>query len=246
MAHQIELHQFLFSNFCEKVRWTLDYHGMAYDSVEYLPFWHVRPVKRLSGQSAVPVIRIGEQIQPNSADIVAMLDSMGEKDSLIPSEEPGRQHALEWQRRLDDSGATIRGAMFHDFMVDRRFFFRVITSGQQGAFRLRMYGATFVMIFPLMKKILNKRAPDAAALREQVMVLLDEVEQAQSEAGYLAGDSFSIADLTAASLLYPLFFPSGTPASEVAESHECGRMWLARWREHPAGDYVRRMYRDHR
>ncbi|MFT4046122.1 MAG: hypothetical protein QM661_05430 [Solimonas sp.] len=66
------------------------------------------------------------------------------------------------------------------------------------------------------------------------------------QTGYLVGDRFSIADLTAAVILFPTCLPPEYPVA-VPEPRPAGwQRWLGRWRDHAGCDYVRRMYREHR
>jgi hypothetical protein len=44
----IELYQFPFSHYCEKVRWALDYKGIAYRTVNLLPGFHFRYLAKLA------------------------------------------------------------------------------------------------------------------------------------------------------------------------------------------------------
>ena len=55
----IELYQFPFSHYCEKVRWALDYKGIAYRTVNLLPGSHFKHLAKLAPKSSVPVLRDG-------------------------------------------------------------------------------------------------------------------------------------------------------------------------------------------
>ncbi len=50
----IEFYQFPFSHFCEKARWALDYKGVAYRTVNYLPVFHFIPVRTIAPQVERP------------------------------------------------------------------------------------------------------------------------------------------------------------------------------------------------
>ena len=65
---------------------------------------------------------------------------------------------------------------------------------------------------------------------------------------YLIGDSFSVADLTFASLAAPILLPTQHPVAmpPLDEFPEAARTQIAKWRESPAGEFGLRMYRDHR
>ncbi len=236
----LHLHRFPFSNFCEKALWALDYKGAFYTTSEYLPFAHMRPIRKLSGQTAVPVLEAGGMIITGSANIVAYVDQAVGGEPLIPAEESARAKALEWQERLDEIGPIARGAMFYDFLNDKAFFKKVLTDNRRDRSMIG-YNVLFKVMTPLLVRMLKKRAPDADKLRQDVQQMLDDVAQASSS-GHLVADRFTIADLTAASILYPLFMPEGTTGAELVKSDPTGQRWLERWADHPAGVYVKATY----
>lgn len=64
MTGPITLYQFPISHFCEKARWVLDYKGLAYQSKNLLPGFHIKSVKKVAAKSSVPILLIdGEAIQ---------------------------------------------------------------------------------------------------------------------------------------------------------------------------------------
>src|SRR5262249_10181381 len=75
---------------------------------------------------------------------------------------------------------------------------------------------------------------------------LDFVARHASQTGYLVGDRFSIADLTAATVLFPTCLPPEYPIAFPEPRPVGWQHWLARWQGHAGCDYVRRMYREHR
>ena len=63
--------------------------------------------------------------------------------------------------------------------------------------------------------------------------------------GYLVGDAFTVADLTAAALLSPLTFPPEYPYA-TPPLPPVVRQFQERYAKRPAFDWVREMYRRHR
>lgn len=242
---QIVLHEFLFSNFCEKVRWAFEYKGIHPQKKDYLAFLHMRPIRQLSGQTSVPVVEFGGDVVAGSASILDRLEKESRDRSLYPANDRALEEAQNWQSQLDNVGATIRGAMFYDWMSNREFMFTMLTVGRRGM-KFSAYKLFFFLMFPTMKRMLKERAPDPDSLRDQTLAMLDRVAESSQATGYLVGAEFSIADLTAAAILYPLFFPEGTPGSVLAATSDAGCKWLGRWQSHPAGEYVHRIYKDHR
>ena len=76
--------------------------------------------------------------------------------------------------------------------------------------------------------------------------MLDIVIKNRGENGYLVGDSFSVADLTAATILNPVALPVEYPVDYPQPYPPELEKWLARWSAHPGTEWVREMYRRHR
>ena len=244
MNNNITLHRFPFSNFCEKVNWTFERKKIPHNVVEHLPFKHMRPLKKLSGQTAVPVIETGNgEIITGSADIIDHLEAMVPQYSLYPHDRALKTQALEWQARLDAMGAAVRGAMFYDYLQDKSFFHKMITDGGAGGVS---YKVMFYAMSPVLASMLKKKEPDPEVFRRTITQMLDEIAQTVGSGGYLVGNQFSVADLTAASLLYPLCYPQGTVGAEIARSTATGSDWLARWEGHEVLSYIEAIYRQHR
>ena len=66
------------------------------------------------------------------------------------------------------------------------------------------------------------------------------------EAGYLVGDSFSVADLTAAALLAPLASVSHPDMARPQPVPKALTEFYARWADHPAIAWVKHQYAAHR
>jgi len=53
---KLELHQFPYSPFNEKVRWALAFKGLEHRRINYMPGPHMRSIRKLSGQTTTPVL----------------------------------------------------------------------------------------------------------------------------------------------------------------------------------------------
>jgi glutathione S-transferase len=83
----------------------------------------------------------------------------------------------------------------------------------------------------------------ALALTEQA---LDDTARAIGSSGYLAGEAFSVADLTVAALLSPLVplaHPDVAPPQPLPDRVAA---FYARYERHPAIQWVREQYAKHR
>jgi glutathione S-transferase len=89
-------------------------------------------------------------------------------------------------------------------------------------------------------------ASGAEAGRALTQEALDFVAGNSERTGYLVGDHFSVADLTAATILFPTCFPPEFPVDLPKPLPSGWERWLERWQNHPGCEYVRRIYREHR
>jgi len=86
-------------------------------------------------------------------------------------------------------------------------------------------------------------APEVEEGGAKVVAALDRIMAELQPSGYLVGSSFSVADLAAASLLFPLAWPA-----ELQYRYPDPPEWrrLEPLARHPAVDWIREIYRRHR
>jgi glutathione S-transferase len=84
--------------------------------------------------------------------------------------------------------------------------------------------------------------------RAKTVAAMDRLEREISPSGFLVGDSFTVADLTAAALFYPVARPSEFPYPTVAESDMPGslREFRESLAERPGGKWVADIYHRYR
>jgi glutathione S-transferase len=77
---------------------------------------------------------------------------------------------------------------------------------------------------------------------------MDRLERERSPSGFLVGECFTVADLTAAALLYPLARPPEFQYAMVAgdDLSDSWRAFHDSLAQRPAGRWVAEMYRSHR
>ncbi len=239
------LHQFEFSNYCEKARWAFDFKGLDPHRRNYLPFLHASTINKLSGQTAVPIVESKEGVVVGSTPILERLQKVPTSQLLFPKDPAEHQQVQQWLARLDEAGATVRGALFSDAIEAPGFMLKLFTTGRN-RLTASAYGLMFRLMLPKMKRLLRERVPDPDQLRVDLNRLLDEVAEVSSTTGYLIGNRFSAADLAAAALFYPLFFPNRTPGAAAVKGSPIGRAWLKRWENSAARSYVLTQYERHR
>jgi glutathione S-transferase len=247
MADPITLHQFRGSHFNEKIRWALAYKGVKHRRVSYLPGPHMAPIRRLSGQTATPVLAIADEAVSGTANIIEALERRFPEPRLYPEAPALREKALAIQARFDaEVGPATRTAAF-TVMINELDFVARFFGGDAPWLKLTAYRAALPVIRGVMAKT-NGVTDSANVARcfETIDRTLDWVEGETRFAPALAGDAFSIADLTVAALLNPIValdHPDCAPPQPIPAAME---QLLNRWRGHPALDWVRDQYRLHR
>lgn len=246
-ADPLVLYQFPFSHFNEKARWALDYKGLPARHENLLPGLHEKTLRKLGSDSTqVPVLVHGERVIAGSAAIVAHLEALAPSPPLFPADPASRREAEDWVRWLDaEIGPAVRLALFHEMFTDPNLSGRVFTTAQSGL-KPAFYRRMFPRLVPMLRKKMQIDDGTAKAARETIEAGLDRVAQASRETGYLVGDRFGVADLTAAALFMPLCFPPQIPFEMPKIASPVLDAWLARWRDHPGVAHVLALWAKHR
>lgn len=239
----ITLHQFRYSHFNEKARWALDWKAVPHERVSYLPGPHMKAMRKLSGQSSVPVLQIDGTVVAGSAAILDALEERWPEPALYPAEPVARQKALEIQQHFDKViGPAVRAAVYADLLPESFFLGGLFSAGKPEPLRF-LYRASYPLVGRLIKKAY--RVTDAAYVARALEYCkegLDFVASTANGNGYLVGESFSVADLCCAALLAPLAGPDHPDMAWPRQRPARVEAFLARWCEHPGAQWVRERY----
>jgi glutathione S-transferase len=240
------LHQFQFSHYNEKARWALDFKNVAHVRHSLLPGPHMIQTMRLSGQKSVPVLGLEGDVVAGSAQIIDALEQRFPEPPLYPATIAEQRQALELQKWFDEEvGPEIRRAFFFDVLPGSKYAAELFIIGR-GDLTKAIYRTLFPGIRAVMIKDMKIDAAGAARGVERTKEALDLVAKCATGSGYLVGDRFTVADLTAAALLSPTAMPPQF-SYPVPEPRSDGlRRWLSRWSDHPGTAWVSEIYRKHR
>jgi len=242
---KIVLWHFPISHFNEKARWALDWKGIAHVrralSLGYLPraLW-------ATGRGTLPILFLEGQAIGDSTRIIEALEDFQPDPPLYPRQESERRRALELEDFFDEElGHPVRTAVLgRKFATDPDFIVGTLSTGMgKGAERaMRVAFRAFGPFYKMRHKI---DATSIEAAPRQVAAGLDRIAAELQPSGYLVGDRFSVADLTAAALLAPLVAPNPEmrPPEPMPNALE---MLIEKWRAEPVGTWVLEMYRRHR
>lgn len=238
-----------FSHYCEKARWALDRMGVKYTEDSHAPLAHYPAALRASGQRTVPVLVTDDGVFADSTDILRYVDPfLPEAARLFPEEEDARRDVTDLVETCDrEIGPRVRRWVYAWLLGEPEIVRPLIERSMTDAEK-RMSPILMPLVIAGIKRGL-KISPE---LRESQFekIKASFVALAPRLAGkkYLAGDSFSAADLALAALSAPALGvenhpvlhpdPDALPAGMRAQIEEL--------RETRAGQHVLTMYRDHR
>lgn len=242
----IELHQFSQSHFNEKVRWALDYKGVPHVRINYLPGPHAPQMMRMTGQNQVPVLRIDGKPIHGSATILDTIEKRFPDPPLYPADANQCEEALAIQEKLDkELGPEVRRVAF-DTMIDDGDFMVTTFASEKPAWKRKLYRAAFPLTRLIMKKSMNITPATGKRAKERVDVLLDYLAEKSSGTGYLVGDRFSVADLTAAALLGPVALVEHPDMRKPLPHPPRYAELCAHWAVHPGMRWAHEIWSKHR
>jgi len=243
------LRQLEISHYNEKVRWALDYKRIPHIRRSLLPGPHTVKAERLTGDtSTTPVLTVDGRSIGDSTRIIAAIEERWPQPPLYPPDPNQRRRALELEEFFDEElGPHIRRAAYHELLPRPRLVVPLFTHGQPLPARILLRAG-----FPMLRAAMRRRFEISAATTEdsraRTIAAMDRLEHEISPSGFLVGESFTVADLTAAALFYPVVLPPEYPYPVTAE-HDLPDSWrefsdpLA---ERAGGRWVAEIYRRHR
>jgi len=118
------------SHYSEKVRWALDYKGIAHRRRVLGPDYLIR-VWRATRQGQLPVLWLDGQAIADSTRIIAELEEAYPEPALYPRDTATRQRALALEDDFDETlGPALRAAIVTPlFRHDPDIALRVLTTG---------------------------------------------------------------------------------------------------------------------
>ncbi|UJA19899.1 glutathione S-transferase family protein [Thermoleophilia bacterium SCSIO 60948] len=240
------------SHYSEKARWALDRKRVEFELRAPSPPAHMAVALWLTrgGQVTFPILDMDGRRAGGSAAIVALLDELRPGEDLIPSDPPERYEALEIERFFDaEVGPAARLLSWHHASSEEggldSFAKRSLPGPLRGSGLAVRGAADFTRVFVRTRyRVADPAAAQDAERKLEAAFDLIEGKLVSGGGEFLVGDRFSVADLTAASLLYPLVRPEGAPRGpDVPAGVERVR---DRMRERPAWAWVERMFAEQR
>ena len=245
-THPAVLWQFRNSHYNEKVRWALDWKRVPHVRRSLVPGLHLGRVLWMTGKKQVPVLSVDGQMIADSTAIIAALERLVPDPALYPSHPAERRRALELEDFFDEElGPHLRRALFHALLPDADFASAFLTVGT-GAVTRRLYRACFPLVRAVMRA--DMRIDDAGAVLgvQKIGAALDRIRAELRPSGYLVEGGFTVADLTAAALLYPMVQPPEAPYRFERPLPAAAAELRATFAGHPVFAWAAGIYHRHR
>lgn len=204
------------SHYSEKARWALEYKGVDHRRRSPLPGTHIPIALVLTrgAQPTMPILQIDDETIGDSTAIIAALEARYPNPPLYPSDPEDRARALELEDWFDENlGPHARLLPFYELTQEPELFAEVAAAAVPGPLgKAKPLVGAYARNYTRLRWNANSDE-DAVRAREAIVAALDklEAELEQGKGEFLVGDSFSVADLTAASLFYPLVVPPEGP-----------------------------------
>jgi glutathione S-transferase len=242
------LYVFTISHYCEKARWALEYKGIDYELVTLMPGPHALTVRKFSRSSVVPLLVDGEHVVQGSTQIIDYVEQRYSDRALTPSQPEARAEAAYWEEHLtQELGDPLRRFVYSHAFRDDRFVRALFLQGGPWWGR-PFYAVMLPLLFKLIRRMYNVTPAAVSEDIERLDALFQRLDARLASRRYLAGNEFSRADLTLASLAAPLVQPGEHP-TKWAPQDLLPRALLhqsQRWRESLTAERVRQLYREQR
>jgi glutathione S-transferase len=238
------------SPYSEKVRWALDYKQVPHVRRSPLPGTHIPISFALTrgGSITLPLLRLDGRAISDSTAILAAIEERWPDPPLYPADPEERRRALELEDFFDEElGPHARLLPFHELTNEPEMFAEVAAAAvpeplgkAQGLVGLYAHAYTGLR-FGVGDKA-------AATAREKIVAALDRLEGELAANGgeFLVGQRFSVADLTAASLFYPVVDPAEGPLPAEIRSPPALERFRAGISDRPGFLWVEETFRRHR
>jgi len=240
------LWQIEISHFSEKARWALAHKGVEHRRRAPLPGAHMAVALWLTRgeRMTFPILSLDGRNIGGSSAIIEALERRYPDPPLYPADPEQRRRALELEEFFDEEvGPYVRHLAFHEMRKDPDRLREIAEEAAPGPLPGGM-AAAYARTFTRLR--CKSRDSEAAEVdRAKIAAAFDRLEEELGGGEYLAGGAFSVADLAAASLLFPIVAPAEGP-SRKDDLSKGMRRFREPLRERAGFKWVEKMFARHR
>lgn len=240
------------SHYSEKARWALDHKGVTHRRKAPLPGSHMVVALALTRgrQKTFPVLQIDGRNVGDSTAVLAAIEERYPEPPLYPADPEQHRRALELEEFFDEElGPYARHLAFYELINAPELFGEIAARAVPRPLSRseRLVGA-YARAFTSIRFGANDRA-GAERARGKILAALDRLErelEANGNGEFLVGERLSVADVTAASLFYPVVGPENAPVPAEQRLPEGMEEFREPLRQRPGYLWVEETYRRHR
>jgi len=243
----LTLYTFAMSHYSEKIRWTLDASHIAFTEVCMTPVFHMAPALAMGrrGQTTLPILKTPTEAIQDSPRIVDWLARTQTPFALLPADLATEVRAVE--RRFDAIGKDVARALYAGGFGHADAQIRDLWTAHASPLQALVVRVGYPLIRWGFRQKLQIHAQRTALAQQRINEAMDWLEDRIAQQGlYLVGGRFTVADITAASLLAPIACPDEHPVYSAASYREGMASAMRPWLGRPALTWVREVYARHR
>lgn len=230
------------SHYNEKVRWALDHKRVAHRRRAPMPgVLHPLVALAKTRRPTLPVLELDGRAIRDSTRIIAALERRFPRPPLYPADPAERRRALDLEEFFDEELAPhVRRLAFQELGGDAELSSRALRQ----LWTLPVPGPAAALFARATSRRYGGGAARMDLARERIAAGCERILAEAGPSGHLVGDSFTVADLTAAAVLFVLARPPEyqyeLPALPPSLDEFVATL--------PPGaiDWVRRTWREHR
>jgi glutathione S-transferase len=204
------------SHYAEKVRWALEYKGVDHVRRSLLPGTHI-PIALAMTKGAkptVPVLQLEGRAIGDSTEIIAALEARYPDPPLYPIDAEERTRAIELEEWFDDNlGPGARLLPFYELIQEPEIFAEVAAKSVPGPLgKAKPVVGAYARAYTSVRWGANSDG-EAEKARAGIAAAFDKLEEELDKGNgeFIVGEHLSVADITAASLFYPVVVPPEGP-----------------------------------
>jgi len=204
------------SHYAEKVRWALEYKGIDHVRRSLLPGSHIPIALALTkgAQPTVPVLQLEGRAVGDSTEIIAALEAKYPDPPLYPIDAAERTRAIELEEWFDDNlGPHARLLPFYELIQEPEIFAEVAAKSVPGPLgKAKPVVGAYARAYTSIRWGAGSGGA-AEEARAAIVTAFDklEAELDKGDGEFIVGEQLSVADITAASLFYPVVVPPEGP-----------------------------------
>ena len=240
------LYIFTISHYCEKARWALDYLGIDAELRILAPGTHIKVAKSLGlKRGSVPFLQLGDTTLQGSDAIITWAEKNQKHHKSLGSQ---NSKVMAFEKRLDDKlGVHVRRWFYSEAILEHPHLVKPVFMHGISAWEKIKLSIKWPLIGKLMVRGMDLGFEQGG---ESLSIVHDEIAWIETHLAdgnrYLVDNTFSRADIAAASLLAPLVAPKEYSCSSLMVLPPRAEQQSEPMKDRPFWHWVEMLYQNHR